>query len=127
MSALILSALLMVLTFTANSEAFIARANLSNAEDHLQAEHSAAACGSIALRLLNLDSVRIASSAPIEVQLDEDQHCTILSGSTSGNSAESMVRSHVHHTVSLLYIQAVRASSTAPFIPQYWSELPPEM
>ncbi len=126
MSALILSALLIALTFAANSRAFGARSDLSNAEDHLQAKHYAAACGSIALRLLSIDSVRIASTAPIHIQLDDGGTCSILSGTVSGNYAESVVRANYSHTISVLYVRAMRASSIAAFIPTYWSENVPE-
>ncbi|CAN5726533.1 hypothetical protein BH11PAT2_BH11PAT2_06550 [soil metagenome] len=126
LSALILSGLLMVLTIAANSDAFIARANLSNTEDHFQAKHYATACGNIALRILNLDSGRIASSAPLQIFIEPDVPCTILSGIVSGNTASSSVRARIGNSVSVINFHATRASSTAPFIPTYWSELPRE-
>ncbi len=126
MSALIVSALLMMLVFAANSDAFIARTDLSHAEDHLQAKHFANACGSIALRILTLDSGRLSSSTPLKIQLDEHATCSIISGTVSGNTAETAVRARSGNSISLVRIHASRASSTATFIPTYWSETQPE-
>ncbi|MDB5245565.1 MAG: hypothetical protein JWN90_670 [Parcubacteria group bacterium] len=126
MSALILSALLVVLTFAANSDAFIARANLSNSEDHVQAKHFANACGSIALRILAINPSRLSSSVPLQIQLSNDDRCSILSGAVSENTAKSEVRAQNGYAVSLIHIRASRASSTASFIPTYWGELESE-
>ncbi|MEO6536922.1 MAG: hypothetical protein ABIT47_04475 [Candidatus Paceibacterota bacterium] len=125
-SALLLSAILMVITFAANTEAFIARANLSNTEDYIQAKHYAYACGSIVLHILDQDTIRLTSTSPLSIQLNQNATCAIETGQVSGNSAQATVNARYGHAISSIYLRATRASSTDLFIPTYWSDRNPE-
>ncbi|MES2225984.1 MAG: hypothetical protein V4480_04235 [Patescibacteria group bacterium] len=120
-SVLILSAVLMVLVFAANTNAFFARANLSRAEDHAAARHAADGCALFALRALGIDG-SIFESIPVVVHLDVSSICTLLVGSISGNTAKITARATSGTSVVVVKVDATRDAASKPFHPTTWGE-----
>lgn len=113
-SVLIISALLTSLSLLASTSVFFARDSARHTYSHVQSVELARSCAAIAPRILEYH-LPIVPTEPIQLQIHQDQICTLFLHERSLLDMQIVVHANVDRTNVLLRVNANRTTANEPY------------